>query len=254
MTLNKAGDGSRADETRPWRGELPLAAAARRLAEEKAVAAQAVTRANAPAPPATPDPAPPQPTHTHASVPPRAVVERAPAPPVYAHYPPPAGPAVTPPIAQLITYPDFSPWWKRVCAALLDGVVVSIPSGIIFALLGRDLVQTNPVTGVASLHFTGAYASAWALTTVLALAYYAILEGGPGGASVGKLALNIIVRDVSTGGPIGYGRALVRRLIATGLWWLLVVPGLLDVLWPLWDDRRQTLHDKFTKSVVMDKP
>ena len=37
------------------------------------------------------------------------------------------------------------------------------------------------------------------------------------------------------------------------LWWLLLIPGLLDVLSPLWDGRRQTWHDKAVNSVVVDK-
>ena len=53
-------------------------------------------------------------------------------------------------------------------------------------------------------------------------------------------------------GPIGYGKALGRRLLASLFWWLLLIPGLLDVLWPLWDGRRQTWHDKVVGSVVVD--
>lgn len=34
--------------------------------------------------------------------------------------------------------------------------------------------------------------------------------------------------------------------------WLLLVPGLLDVLWPLWDGKRQTLHDKIAGTVVVE--
>jgi len=149
--------------------------------------------------------------------------------------------------------PVYSPWWKRVCAALLDGVIISIPNGVIFAVLGRNVVQTDPATGVASFHFTPAYAAAWVLTFGVTLAYYAILEGGPAAASLGKSALHITVRDATTLGPIGYGRALVRRLVATVLWWLLILPGLLDVLWPLGDSRKQSWHDKVAKSVVVDK-
>ena len=64
------------------------------------------------------------------------------------------------------------------------------------------------------------------------------MDGGPSAATVGTRALHLSVRVDSTWAPIGYGRALGRRFLGTVLWWLLVLPGLLDVLWPLWDDRR----------------
>jgi uncharacterized RDD family membrane protein YckC len=85
------------------------------------------------------------------------------------------------------------------------------------------------------------------------LAYYVVMEGGPTAATVGKMAMHITVRDASTWTPIGYGRALGRRLLGMVLWLLLLVPGLLDLLSPLWDGRRQTWHDKAVNSVVVDK-
>ncbi|MGI8810882.1 MAG: RDD family protein [Acidimicrobiales bacterium] len=254
MTDNTADNGSRS------RPELPLAAAARQLAAEKRAAAPTSPRRPAPrSGPGAVRPAPAGDFHPQRAAaepdPPvtaTATSSTAPAPP-YAQYPPPAGPAAASPAQQPLMDPSYSPWWKRVCAALLDGAILSIPSGIIFALLGRDAVQTDPATGLATFRFTGAYATACILAAVAALAYYAVLEGGSRGASVGKMALGLSVRDASTLGPIGYGRALVRRLAANVLWWLLFLPGLLDVLWPLWDSRRQTLHDKLTRSVVVDK-
>jgi uncharacterized RDD family membrane protein YckC len=35
------------------------------------------------------------------------------------------------------------------------------------------------------------------------------------------------------------------------LWVALVIPGLIDVLFPLWDPRHQTLHDKAAGSIVL---
>jgi hypothetical protein len=34
---------------------------------------------------------------------------------------------------------------------------------------------------------------------------------------------------------------------------LFVVPWVIDMLWPLWDPRNQTLHDKVVNSVVVRK-
>ena len=32
----------------------------------------------------------------------------------------------------------------------------------------------------------------------------------------------------------------------------LIFPALVDYLWPLWDKKNQTLHDKLAKTVVID--
>jgi uncharacterized RDD family membrane protein YckC len=52
--------------------------------------------------------------------------------------------------------------------------------------------------------------------------------------------------------PIGVGMAIVRVLAIAFVSQLTCgIAGLLDVLWPLWDERRQALHDKIASSVVV---
>jgi uncharacterized RDD family membrane protein YckC len=223
------------------RREPPLAAAARQLAAERA----AQKAAGVPGAPPAPRPA---------IVPPAAAPAPTAPPPAYAYYPPPATPAgAAGSPDQVVMDPVYSPWWKRVCAALIDFVTLSIPNGIISSLLGGNAIETDPVTGVASFHPTAGYVAAIVISIVGSLAYYVVMEGGPAAATVGKMAMHITVRDASTWTPIGYGRALGRRLLGMVLWWLLLIPGLLDVLSPLWDGRRQTWHDKAVNSVVVDK-
>ncbi len=57
--------------------------------------------------------------------------------------------------------------------------------------------------------------------------------------------------DAAGGGPIGHARALGRVLFEYLLFVLLFAPWVLDMLFPLWDPRRQTLHDKITNTVVI---
>ena len=267
------------------RREAPLAAAARRLAEDEAAARRA-RPAERPAPPEPEEP-PRTPRSDETSTParsqawtttpaPEPVPEPEPEPaPQQAYppppastwatsrpsssspppYPPPPMPGSPPPGEWAATgEPRYSPWWKRVLAALLDGFILSVPFGIIAAAVGANTpLETDPFTGEVTFTFSGVYLATWLLSFILSMAYYVILEGGRGGATVGKMALGIQVRDGSSFGPIGYGRALGRRLVAIVLWWLFILPGLLDVLSPLWDRRRQTWHDKAVRSVVVDK-
>ncbi|MGH9155660.1 MAG: RDD family protein [Acidimicrobiales bacterium] len=146
----------------------------------------------------------------------------------------------------------YASWIKRVGASLIDALVVGVPSAVINGYSGADIVAVDPVTSEISFNITGATVGSWALVVALSLAYFAILEGGRSGQTVGKRALGIQVRDALSGEPIGIARALGRRVLANLLWYMLFIPGLLDVLWPLWDARRQTWHDKAVNSVVVE--
>jgi uncharacterized RDD family membrane protein YckC len=92
------------------------------------------------------------------------------------------------------------------------------------------------------------------LWLLMAGAYYAVLNGSEMGQTFGKRALGIQVRDATgEGGTIGVGRAALR-FVTVGLFRIVPFFGLftlLDGLWPLWDPRRQALHDKIAGSVVV---
>jgi uncharacterized RDD family membrane protein YckC len=77
--------------------------------------------------------------------------------------------------------------------------------------------------------------------------YFARLEGERG-QTVGQRVLGIRVVDVQTGGPIGFGRALGRLAVRVFLSGQLFGLG---YLWMLWDDNKQTWHDKVVNSIVV---
>ncbi len=81
--------------------------------------------------------------------------------------------------------------------------------------------------------------------------YFACFNGQGTGQTVGNRAPGIAVRDADTGEPIGIGRGLLRWFIRALLYAALVLPGLLNDLFPLWDQRRQTIADKAARSVVI---
>ena len=98
------------------------------------------------------------------------------------------------------------------------------------------------------------------LTGVGGIAYNGLLDGGPTGQTFGKKILKVRVVDDDTASPIGTGRGMGRALVPVAIGVIGVTPllglvafvlGLLDGLWPLWDARRQTWHDKAVGSVVV---
>jgi uncharacterized RDD family membrane protein YckC len=72
------------------------------------------------------------------------------------------------------------------------------------------------------------------------------------GYSVGQGVVKIKVVDAQ-GQLLSQGTALIRLLAHVGLSFL-PFGGVIDLLWPLWDDRRQTLHDKAVACYVINNP
>jgi uncharacterized RDD family membrane protein YckC len=109
---------------------------------------------------------------------------------------------------------------------VVDGIILLVVTAVIESATGR--------AGVL-------------LSLAIAIAYFGYFEGSTSGQTIGKRALGIRVVDIATGGPIGFGRAVVRYFGS----WLSAIPFLLGFFWMLWDSERQTWHDKFAQAVVV---
>ena len=84
-------------------------------------------------------------------------------------------------------------FWQRVGAAILDGLVLLVPSIILLVIFKQGALYQL-------------------LSTVMSLAYFTYFEGGPTGQTLGKRALGIRVYDFREGGSIGYGRGFLRQI------------------------------------------
>jgi uncharacterized RDD family membrane protein YckC len=145
-------------------------------------------------------------------------------------------------------------WGRRFAAWLLDGVFsgfVGFAAGavagalvglVVYVLAGEDAVDPALVA---------AFILGYIVALVVIATYYTYLHGNERGQTWGKRLLGIRVRDVETGGRIGYGRAFARWIMPLLFWNFLWIPGILDGLWPLWDSKRQTWHDKIVRSIVV---
>jgi uncharacterized RDD family membrane protein YckC len=154
-------------------------------------------------------------------------------------------------------------WWKRLVAAIIDGIILGIPSSILGSILFGGLFAAstptfNPNTGQiegGSGFFMGFLAAQGALilmNLILSAGYQIYLHTNRG-QTVGKMAMKIKVVDMETGELIPYGRAGIRWGVQQALAiFTCGIGGLLDGLWPLWDQKRQALHDKPANTVVID--
>jgi uncharacterized RDD family membrane protein YckC len=156
------------------------------------------------------------------------------------------------PPAEAMSSAAYASWGQRFAAWVLDGAIVL---GSIWgpATAAAFAIQ-DAVTGIL-------------LVLVLAFLsplYYALLHAGKRGQTLGKRALGIAVRNQKTRGRISLGRSLARTYLvaiffvvwaipSASWWWTIIsiIPFIFDDLWPLWDAKHQTWHDKVAGSVVV---
>ena len=165
-----------------------------------------------------------------------------PPPPPFGGYQP-AGYGSAPAAAPLAS------WIERVGAYLIDGLV-TLPFAIPMFIFMPKTVSTN-VNGEFSTTKVGGSIGLFFLMILLSFAvqgYNRWYLGGQG-QSLGKRVLGLTLVNESTGEPIGMGMAFLRDL-AQGIDSLICDIGW---LFPLWDEKRQTIADKVVGTVVTGK-
>ena len=138
-------------------------------------------------------------------------------------------------------------WWSRVGAAIIDGIIISAVAIALLAIFGVGIASTDSDTGTGAL-IVATLVSGIAFA-IAALLYAPLMMAKTNGKTLGRMAVgNRVVR--ANGQPMTFGWAMLREVAVK---WLLFnavggsitfgLAGLVDVLWPLWDDENRALHD-----------
>ena len=138
----------------------------------------------------------------------------------------------------------------RVAAYLIDGVIASVPGLVGYILIIAAVASANDGGSLnGGLAFIG---GVLLLVSFLFAVWNQGWRQGTTGQSIGKGVMKIklvrVADGIAPGGGVGLGRFFIRQVLAgiTGIY------GLLTLLWPLWDERRQTLDDKIVGTLVVD--
>jgi len=153
---------------------------------------------------------------------------------------------------------DYALWSTRVLGFLIDSVFVLLAIGV---LLGAAAVLGIGIAGLgAGLHAGGLRhlggAPCCCLLGLFPLAslaiglYNKVYLVAQRGSSIGQGIVKVRVVDAQ-GNLLTTGMALVRLLVHVALGFV-PLGSLIDLLWPLWDERRQTLHDKAVGAYVIN--
>ena len=138
-------------------------------------------------------------------------------------------------------FDDFAEWWQRALALGIDILITATIIGVSVAIAA----WTQGMDGGWDLVAPAMLGLAVVTQPVYFIAAHAVL-----GQTIGKASMRIYVGDEQSGEPIGYGRASVRWVTPIFLSAAFYIPGLLNLLWPLWDRQRQALHDKVVNTAV----
>lgn len=154
------------------------------------------------------------------------------------------GGTVATPTAQIVLYAG---WEKRIVASFIDGAIftaIEIVGVILIALglaNGGDASADPDSAAVVYLVFTVVFFAAY-------FAYFSIMESSSRQATLGKMAMGIVVTD-SNGRRISLGRALGRNLgkIISGI---ILYIGYIMIAFTA---KKQGLHDIMANCVVVKK-
>ncbi len=134
---------------------------------------------------------------------------------------------------------DLAGFGWRAIGYLIDTVLVTVLVTIVAALIGASAID------------------ALVMNFVAASLYGALLLALWNGQTVGMRLFHLTAVDAATRDPVTMRQAFIRSLTAQAFV-ALEIFGILgsmlqvaDLLWPLWDKRNQTLHDKVGKTVVI---
>ncbi|MBV8896850.1 MAG: RDD family protein [Acidobacteriaceae bacterium] len=150
---------------------------------------------------------------------------------------------------------NYATWANRVIAYLIDFIFVAGGMLVLYLVAGGFLGALGSL-GRSGQNAAGAgccmILMLFPVTTLLVGLYNRVYLIAKRGYSIGQGVVKIKVVDVN--GSLLSAGTLFIRLLAQAIIGGIPIVGLLDLLWPLWDDCRQTLHDKAVGSYVVNMP
>lgn len=125
-------------------------------------------------------------------------------------------------------------FWRRLLAQVLD-IFWTVPLGFVLAMLGQALRGGGELSPGADLLLN-------LIIALVVLQFWATRQATPG-----KWVLGLRIVSAQDGGPVPFGRLVLRYVGYV----LSSLPLGLGFLWALWDRRAQTWHDKLARTLVV---
>lgn len=146
---------------------------------------------------------------------------------------------------------DYGP---RVGGWLIDWVIVAVASTPFLVVFHALQHSHNVLIGNGTYVRQSGFSvgpKGILIHALIVVVYGTLMCGSTRGQTLGMMVTKVRVADIADGGPIGFPRAFGRALLEYILALAALLPWVLDMLFPLWNPARQTLHDKATRTVVI---
>jgi len=155
---------------------------------------------------------------------------------------------------------NYAGFWLRLVAIIIDGIIVGCAQAFIIVPLlaavgfgfatgadNMDFSDPEQAAGlVASLAaLMGGY---WLLAMCLQILYFTFMESSKYQATVGKIALGLIVTDIN-GGKLDFTKAFIRNLCKI----ISNFTMLIGYIMAGFTEKRQALHDMIASTLVVKK-
>jgi uncharacterized RDD family membrane protein YckC len=155
---------------------------------------------------------------------------------------------------------NYAGFWKRFLAVIIDGIIIGCVRWILIApiLLSmgigvaseiQSLDSDDPSTALPIIGTIMAMAGISAvISTTIWILYNSFMEASKYQGSVGKLALGIIVTDIS-GNKLNFSKAFVRNICKIISSMILCIGYIMAGF----TDKKQALHDIIANTLVVNK-
>lgn len=147
----------------------------------------------------------------------------------------------------------YAGFWRRAAALSIDGLILSVPSGIVFTVfflptISAIVSNVGDQERIVSLVLASIFGWVWLgmLIFAIRILYFALFESSRFQATPGKLALGLVVTDMQ-GQSVSFLRALGRNLgkiLSKAIFMIgFIMAGLTD--------KKQALHDLLADTLVI---
>ena len=153
---------------------------------------------------------------------------------------------------------NYAGFWMRLVAFIIDAIIIGILQSFVFVpilgVLGISIFNSTPdmsdpdqVAGMVAT-IVAAMGTVWILAMIIQILYFTFMESSKYQATVGKLALGIIVTDVN-GAKLDFTKALVRNLCRI----ISNITMLIGYIIAGFTEKKQALHDIIAGTLVVKK-
>ncbi len=155
--------------------------------------------------------------------------------------------------AGVVAGPHLAGYGSRLGGYLLDDIILIVISIPLLIPFGGAFHRTTITVGRSTGHITsfGGHGFGLLVQAALVLFYGTLFIGSRRGQTPGMMIVGIRCVGADEGTSVGHGKAFLRALVEFVLAAALIIPWVIDMLFPLWDGRNQTIHDKSVGSLVI---